>query len=268
MAPLKKTDPLHEIFDSGSARGAFIGTLAILSLFLLAQTIVVAKNFGRSNTPATDTVTVQGTGQAMLPPDVARISFTVDHAAGTVVEAQSATTKQTDAVFEFLKGQGIAGKDIKTLSYNISPQYTTVRCPKNATVCPSPVKITGYQVSEMVQITVRNLSAAGTILGGLGKIGVQNVNGPAFALDDSTAGYTAARADAINKAKQQATLLAKQLGVSLGKVVNFSESGGNGSYPMYGMGMGMMEAKFDSAPSIPTGENTYTASVSITYEIR
>lgn len=268
MAPLKKTDPLHEIFDSGSARGAFIGTLAILSLFLLAQTIVVAKNFGRSNTPATDTVTVQGTGQAMLPPDVARISFAVEHAAVTVADAQSATTKQMDAVLEFIKKQGTEEKDIRTLSYAISPQYASVRCPKNTTICPPPVKITGYQVSETIQVTVRNLSAAGTLVGGLGKLGVQNVNGPAFALDDPTAGYTAARADAINKAKQQASILAKQLGVSLGKVVNFSESNGNGPYPMYGMGMGMMDAKFSSVPNIPAGENTYNSTVSVTYEIR
>lgn len=265
MIPRKKINPSHEIFDSGSARGAVIGTLAILSLFLLAQTIVVAKGFGRSSMPATDTVTVQGTGQAMLPPNVARVSFTIEHIATTVIDAQSATIKQSRAVLDFIQGQGIDEKDVKTLSYNVSPQYTTVRCPKNATVCPPPVKITGYQVSETIQVTVRDLSVMGHLMGGFGKLGVQNLNGPAFALDDPTAGYNIARADAINKAKQQASLLAKQLGVSLGKVVNFSEFSG-GAYPMYAGGM--MKAEFDASPSIPSGENTYTASVSITYEIR
>ena len=107
------------------------------------------------------------------------------------------------------------------------------------------------------------------MLGGLGKLGVQNVNGPAFALDDSTAGYAAARADAINKAKAQAELLADQLDVRLGKIVNFSESSGGYPYPMYGYGMGgdMAIAKAET-PNVPTGENTYNASVSITYEIR
>jgi hypothetical protein len=129
-------------------------------------------------------------------------------------------------------------------------------------------KITGYQVSETVQVTLRDLTAVGTMLGGLGKLGVQNLNGPAFALDDATAGYDAARADAITKAKAQAELLARQLGVRLGKIVNFSESSSDYPVPMYGMGGAMMSAKAEAAPNVPAGENTYSASVSITYEIR
>ena len=62
---------------------------------------------------------------------------------------------------------------------------------------------------------------------------------------------------------------AKQLGISLGKIVNFSESSGNYPYPVYAMGAGVSSAKdVASTPNVPTGENTYNASVSITYEIR
>jgi uncharacterized protein len=106
------------------------------------------------------------------------------------------------------------------------------------------------------------------MLEGIGKLGVQNVNGPSFALDDSSAGYDAARADAINKAKAQARLLSKQLGVRLVKIVNFYESSGGYQYPMmYGMGGDMAVSKAEVAPEVPSGDNTYTASVSITYEI-
>ena len=89
---------------------------------------------------------------------------------------------------------------------------------------------------------------------------MQNVNGPDFGLDDSTAGYNAARVDAINKAKTQAQSLSKQLGVRLGEIVNFSESSGGYSYPMmYGLG-GAAESK-SATPDVPAGENTYNASV-------
>ena len=128
-------------------------------------------------------------------------------------------------------------------------------------------KITGYQVSETVQITLRDITKVGTMLEGLGTLGVQNVNGPAFALDNATAGYDAARADAIDKAKVQAKVLAKQLGVSLGKIVNFSESSGGYQYQTYSLG-GAVSMDKAAAPNIPAGENTYHASVSITYEIR
>lgn len=265
-------NPFHDIFDNGGVRIALMGVLGILALFLLAETITIAANFGRPDVPATDTVTVQGSGQATLPPDVARISFTVEHTAATVADAQAATTKQANAALDFVKGQGVAEKDVKTLSYNISPQYSYPSpCPIGR-ICPDynrTPKIIGYQVAETIQVTMRDLTSVGALLGGLGKLEVQNVNGPAFALDDATAGYDAARADAIDKAKAQAKLLARQLGVRLGKIVNFSESSGGYPYPMYSMGMGGgAEMKTASAPNIPTGENTYNASVSITYEIR
>lgn len=262
---------LYEMFDNGGVRIALIGALSILALFLLAETITVATNFGRSGVPATDTITVQGSGQAAFPPDVARVSFTVEHTAATVAEAQAATIKQANTVLDFVKEQSVADKDVKTLSYTIAPQYSYPGpCPAGS-FCPvrSP-KVTGYQVSETVQVTVRDLEKVSDLLAGLGRLEVQNLSGPAFALDDATVGYDAARADAIAKAKAQAAFLAKQLGVSLGKIVSFNESSGGYPYPMmYGLGMGGdgFESKA-SLPNIPTGENTYNASVSITYEIR
>lgn len=260
------------MFDTGGVRVTLVGVLCILALFLLAQTITIAQNFGRQSVPATDTITVQGSGQATFPPDVARVSFTVEHTSATVSDAQAATTKQANAALDFVKGQGVAEKDIKTLSYNISPQYSYPNPCLPGALCPEysrAPKVTGYQVAQTVQVTVRDLVAVADLLGGLGERGVQNLNGPAFALDDATVGYDAARADAIAKAKVQAELLAEQLGVSLGKIVNFSESSGGYPYPMYGLGMGgdSFESKA-AAPNIPTGENTYNASVSITYEIR
>lgn len=263
-------DTTTDLLHNNKIRATLIGVFGVLALFLLVETLAALQTLGRSGVPATDTITVQGSGQATMPPDVARASFTVQNEATIVADAQAATTKQANAAIDYVKGQGVTDKDIKTLSYNISPQYSYPNpCPVGS-ACPdyyrSP-KITGYQVSETVQVTERDLTKIGALLQGLGSLGVQNVNGPDFALDDVNAGYDAARADAIDKAKTQANLLAKQLGVRLGKIVNFSESSGGYPYPvMYGLGTSAEKAA--PVPSVPTGENTYNASVSITYEIR
>ncbi|MDD2657121.1 MAG: SIMPL domain-containing protein [Candidatus Pacebacteria bacterium] len=259
-------------FFGNAMRTALIGVFALLALFLLAETVSVLSDLGRSGVPATDTITVQGQGQASMPPDVARVSFTVENTKATVALAQAATTKQANAALDFVKEQGVAEKDVKTLSYNIYPQYSYPNPCSSGSLCPTyggAPKIIGYQVSETVQVTLRDLTKVGDLLSGLGTLEVQNVSGPAFALDDATAGNDAARADAITKAKAQADLLAKQLGVKLGKIVNFSESSGGYPYPMmtYGMGGGASDSKA-VAPNVPAGENTYNASVSITYEIR
>lgn len=258
-------------FKERNIKNAALAVLVLLAVFLAAQTLSTLKGMGRSASPATEVIMVSGEGQATMKPDVARVSFTVEHTAPAVADAQALTTKQSNEVLAFVKEQGVVEKDIKTISYNITPQYSYPNPCLPGVLCPayggSP-KVTGYQVSQSVQVTVRELTKVGELLAGLGKLSVQNLSGPAFGLDDATAGYNAAREDAVNKAKEQAQVLSKQLGVRLGKIVNFNESSGGYNYPVgYGMG-GAMELKADAAPNIPAGENTYTASVSITYEIR
>ncbi len=247
---------------------AAAAALILLAVFLAVEAVATVSAMNHPTAEPADTITVTGDGQATLPPDVARVSFTVQNTAPAVSDAQTATTKQANAAINSVKGQGIADKDVKTLSYDITPQYSYpspcvgVACPVDRTP-----KVIGYQVSETIQVTERDLVKVGDLLAGLGKLEVQNVSGPAFALDDPTAGYDAARADAITKAKAQAGLLAGQLGVSLGRIVNFSESSGAAPYPLaYGMGAAETVTKAPT-PVVPTGENTYTASVSITYEI-
>jgi uncharacterized protein len=260
----------NDLFGSGGVRIAVIGVLAILALFLFVQTASGISNFGRLANPATDTITVTGMGQAFVAPDIARVSFTVQNDAGKVADAQAETTKQTNAAIEKIKAQGIAEKDIKTLYYSVNPQYDYGRCGAGI-ICPaSAPKIVGYQVSQSIQITVRNLDDVSPLLATLGTLEVQNISGPDFTLDDSTAGYDAARAEAIEKAKAQADKLSDELGVRLGRIVNFSESSGGYPYPIaYGMGGAMKDQAMNvSAPSVPIGENQYNATVSITYEIR
>lgn len=264
---------VKDLVNNYMIRISVVGVLAILALFLLVQTIGAAGTLGRSGVPATETITVQAVGEATLAPDVARVSFTVQNSAATVAAAQDATTKQSNQAVDFVKEQGIEDKDVRTLYYNINPEYSYPNPCREGMVCPAYTgnpRITGYQVSQSVEVTIRNLDKVGDVLSGLGRIGVQNLNGPSFALDEESAGYNAARADAIAKAKAQAQTLANQLGVRLGKVVNFSESsGGYPPYPYgYGMGGAMMESKAVANPQLPTGENSYNASVSITYEIK
>src|SRR3989344_2776696 len=167
-------DFMQEFFGSRAARGAIMGVLFVLARFLVASTIRIAGTIGRSTIPATDVITVTGDGQATLPPDVARVSFTVENTATAVADAQAATTKQANAALDFVKEQGVAEKDVKTLSYNISPQYSYPNpCPSGA-LCPDysrTPKMTGYQVSETVQVTMRDLTAVGAMLGGLGELG-------------------------------------------------------------------------------------------------
>jgi uncharacterized protein YggE len=252
-------------------RFAAVAALGILALFLLALTINAFGNLGRSENPYMNTITVEGTGKAASIPNVAVIDFSISETATAVADAQTKATTKTDAALAALDKLGIDKKDVKTIAYNVSPEYEYPQ-PCYSGVCPmvsrNP-KITGYQVSQTVEVKVRDTAKAGDVLQGLGNLGVQNISGPNFMVDEQDAIKNDARKEAIDNAKAKANALASQLGVSLGKVVSFNENGG--PYPMYESyvkGGVAMDAAVASAPSLPTGESETSVTVSITYEIR
>ena len=258
---------LNEMTSNRMVRIAIVVVLVLLALFLLAKTWDAA--FGRDISDPYNTITVEGTGSAAMVPDTARITFTVMESAAEVGAAQDAATKRTDDALASLEEMGIEERDVKTLSYNVSPKYEYSQQPcYPGMICPtgSP-RIVGYDVMQTIEVKVRDTAKAGDVLAALGGLGVQNISGPQFVVDDESAVSAEARAEAIEEARAKAKELAKDLGVRLGKVVSFSE-GGYGS--PYGYGKGgdmMMEASAQRAPTLQVGENETEITVMITYEI-
>jgi len=260
----------NELVDNGLVRIATVGVLAILALFLFVQTIGGMLDWSHPGTPAANTITVTGQGQASLAPDVATITYTVTETGASVSEAQTAATAKANAALAAVTGLGIDEKDIRTESYNVNPQYEQSHtCGAGVNCYPNSNKIIGYEVSETIAVKVHDLDKTGDVLQTLGGLGVQNIYGPDLGLDNPNDGQDAARADAINNAKQEAATLAAQLGVHLVRIVSFNDNQGGVAYPMFKAEA--MSAGSDAAaptPSVPTGQNDYTDSVTITYEIR
>jgi uncharacterized protein len=256
---------------SKPVRYSAAAALGMLAIFLLIISINALGNLGRTENPYMNTITVEGTGKAASIPNLAVISFSVTETGATVGEAQGKATEKTDAALSAMKEQGIEEKDIKTTAYNVYPQYENIP-PCYSGICEARnPRIIGYQVSQTVEVKVRDTSKAGDVLQALGSLNVQNISGPNFTVDEDDAVRNDARAEAIEEARAKAKELAKQLGVRLGKVVSFYENQGpmpyDGYYGKGGVAMDMA-AEQANAPSLPTGENETEVTVSITYEIR
>jgi uncharacterized protein len=248
-------------------RLSVLSVLVLLALFLLAQTWDTM--FGKDSHDHMNVITVEGTGEVTSAPDMAQITFTVTESAADVATAQAAATKKNDEALSVLKELSISDKDIKTLGYNVSPKYSYDQPCGPGMYCPQRAgtpTIVGYDVSQTIEVKVRDTEKVGKVLQGLGEKEVQNISGPNFMIDDEDGVQNEARAKAIEQARAKAKQLAKELGVRLGDVVAYSE---NGDYPqpmMFGAKGGvMMEA---SAPTLPVGENLTSVTVSVTYEIR
>ena len=252
----------------------------VLVAFLAVSTLSVLMGLRYIGTgvAATNTIVVSGHGENLAVPDIATFSFSVVSDNATVADAQSDATAKANATTDYLKSAGVDEKDIQTSGYSISPQYQyqNAACPAvapnsgAAVYCPpSRQVLTGYEVRQTTTVKVRDTKKAGDLLAGVGGKGATEVSGLSFTFDDPSAVQTAARDKAIVDAKQKAAALAKQLGVSLVRVVSFSENGNNPQpYPVaYGMGAGASDAKA-IAPTISVGQNKTQDDVTITYEIR
>ncbi len=243
--------------------GKLLTLLAIFAvLFMGVKFVNETRKLDATETDTTKmaTIDVSGQGVAFAVPDIASISFTVENKAASVHDAQLAVTSKANAAISFLKKSGVAEKDIQTTDYNAYPQYDYPRM--------GEPKLLGYTVSETVTAKVRDTGSTGNIIDGLGATGVTGISGPQFTVDDPDTINAEARTKAIADAKQKAEILSRQLGVSLVRIVRFSESNGGYPMPLYAAKDAVgMSAGAASAPVLPTGQNKYTSNVTITYAI-
>ncbi len=207
-------------------------------------------------------LTVSAQGKTTASPDLAEISFSV------VTQGQNPSTlsdnnnQKMNAVLQFVKSQNIADADITTTNYDLSPNY---QWDKNT----QRNYITGYTLTQTVEVKVRDLSKVASVIGGLAPLGVNQIGGITFTFADEEKVLAVARADAFSKALAKAKEMTAEAGVSLGRVISVAE---NNYIPtpraMYtsaseASGMGGVAV----APTIQPGTQDITDNVSITYQL-
>jgi uncharacterized protein YggE len=249
-----------------------VAVVAMLFLFLGSATIHQLKETDTSSIDSRNTITVSGTGEAVAIPDIATFSFSVTKEAKTSAEAQKIATDISNKILDAVKKAGIAEKDIKTTNYSLYPKYDypQVLCTTiYPSTCPGGREVLrGYEVSQSFDVKIRDVTKVGQIVADATDAGATNISGPTFGVDKEDDVIAKARNEAIAEAKNKAELIAKGLGVKIVRVVAFNEN--EYSVPMmtnqkvFGMGGDSVA----SAPQLPTGENKYSRTVQVTYEIR
>ena len=246
--------------------------LVVVSLFTVAKLVNEVKQssyVGRGSQPS-NIISVSGSGEVTAVSDIATLDINLSKDGNTAKEAQDALNESIKKTLAYLKDQKIEDKDIKSEYGGLSPKYSYEKIYCITYPCPTQdPKIIGYTATESITVKVREVDNASTIRTGLAGIGITNINGPTFSIDDEEGFKDQARSLAIEEARGKAEVLAKELGVKLGKVVTFTDN--NSYYPMYAKAMMGAEDAVSSrelVPTLPKGENKITSNVTITYEIR
>ncbi len=150
-------------------------------------------------------------------PDIVDIGAGVTSQASTAVEAMRINAREMNAVIDRIKALGIKDKDIQTTGINLSAQYDYDQS-------TSRQVFRGYQASNRVNVTLREVPRAGEVLDALVAAGATDINGPNFSLDDDTGARAQARKAAFDKARAQAEEYARWSGFSGVRLLEINES--------------------------------------------
>ena len=262
----------------GGHGGKFFLKLSAGLFFLMIAVWVSIQIFGNpwyknihaefTNQPYARTITVEGQGKISAQPDIAKVDVSVVATGKTVKQVTEDGNKKMNAIRDAMKQLGIKVEDMQTSSYDLYPQYDYNTPVDLKTGQPKPPAIIGYSLNQTLALKIRDLTKTDDVLDKAIASGSNQVGQLTFDLDDASQIKVQARAEAFKKAKQKAQEMSGAAGVSLGRVVTFSESAGT-MYPQVYANFDMKSesAMAVSAPGVEPGTKELLVNVSVTYEI-
>ncbi|MCF7865734.1 MAG: SIMPL domain-containing protein [Candidatus Pacebacteria bacterium] len=270
--------------------------IGVLTLFLVVKTMNEIKTYSTIGDDASfsvqNVISVTGKSDMDVTPDITTFEWSIEADGKTSEESQSKSATINNKAIAFVKEKGIKEADIKTTGLNTYPKYETsykncispmsnkttvsgmtVASPTIMPPCNTESVISGYTTSQSVRVKVRDINKnqkiVGELVAGLATVGVR-VSTPVNTIDDMDAYKRVVRDEAILKARQEAEVLAKSLGVKLVRITSFNENGG-GYYPYAMDAMSSRSSMMEKAavtPDLPTGTNKVSSEVNITYQIK
>ena len=227
--------------------------IAILILIIVAAFLLPWKNINWGKIKfQEETVVVSGESKTKQKNEVASFTAGVNVIKENKDEAVAEVNKKMNELLASVKTFGIKDEDIKTQSINVYEQQEIDKSKKNQWV-----------VNNTLEITLREVSRTQELVDLLNKSGANNVYGPNFRIEETSATEKTLFDDAIKDAKDKAEIIAKSSGRKLGKVLNVVEGSSGSIYPIYktmseGMGGAVAEP----------GTSTISKTLTVTFELK
>lgn len=234
----------------------FLVAMSIFAIGAASPVAAAPKGHGCHGQPVSR-LSVTGTGETRVAPDMASIQLGVTTRADGADEAMRQNSQQQGAVIDALKGAGVAASDIQTSGLSLSPQidYSERSAPR----------VTGYEARNMVTVRVTDLAALSGVLDAIVDAGANEINSISFSRQEGGDVEDEARRAAVADARHKAEVLAEAAGLTLGPVLTLTEgTAAGGPQPMMMRSEAMMAS--DSVP-VEAGEVAMTSQVQIDYAL-
>lgn len=196
-------------------------------------------------------IAVSGEGEARGKPDTAVLRLGVEATRVSMEEARGASAAAQSRILDMLRANGVADSDLQTEQLSFAPQYDYGEKGRI---------LRGYTATNMLRVTIRDLTKVSAIVDGAAKAGDNDVrvDGVSFEVRDPTALRSEARKRALEDAKAKAAQLAEGLGITLGEPIAIEETSYSAPTPVF------MPAKaLAEAASTPVAPGTVDAQISV-----
>lgn len=184
--------------------------------FVFAVAVLMPAAAAADTVSLAHTITVDGQATIFVDPDHASLDFGVETSALTVSGALAQNNAKMAGVLAALKGAAIAKNEVHTTTFNIAPLHPLLDA-KSYQYDYS--RISGYQVTNKITVTVSDLDKTGTIIDAAANAGANSSNSVVFEISDRDALLDKARAEAMRNAKHKAEMMANAVGAQVGALI-------------------------------------------------
>jgi uncharacterized protein YggE len=228
----------------------------IFPLCLMATT-AVAQPAQAPQSPGPPVVVTTGEGSIKRAPDRAWVTIAAESRAKTAREAQQLNADAMSAVMQKLKGLSLAADAIKTIAYDLQPEFDFHEGRRT---------LRGYVARNVVEVRVDEMTRLGQVLEQAVGAGATHVSGVRFDLKDRAVVEREALALAITDARARADAAARAAGTSVDRIIRIEEHRGSIDSPRP-MVMAMRQSAVAEPPITP-GELEISVGVTLTAAIK
>ncbi len=150
-----------------------------------------------------------------LAPDLADLRLGVAVSRPTVDAARAEAARLMDAILAAVDAAGVARRDVRTALLSVQPRYDYRE--------NKPPTLTGYELANVVEVTVRDLARLGDVVDGTLGAGATSMDGLSFRIADPTDAEREARILAMAQARARADVLAEAAGLAIDGVAEVVE---------------------------------------------
>jgi uncharacterized protein YggE len=215
----------------------------VASFFLLA----ILSAYAQTGPPST--VVASGTASISVTPDQAQINVSAVTQAANAQDATSQNaTIASNIISQVTQALGTSGT-VQTVNYSVNPTYN------------NQGTLTGYSVTNSIQITLNDLTMTGKIIDTAVQAGASRIDSLQFTLKDDSGPRAQALAAATNKAKALAGAMASAVGLQATSFITIQQSGASVATPT------TVGTATPTTTPIQAGSLTVTGTVTISMQL-